>query len=329
MGLCVASPGRGSFWTDSSQRNSSEVTTFLRSLVNGIASADAQGTFVSNYKISKKSAIAQLEFCVPIRLLLVLYSDGLLVSCSVSKKGLKPVESIKAEKSLGSGDAVCTSIAGDQQILAVGTRRGVVELYDLAESGYSMDDTGSVSCIAWTPDNSAFAVGWKLRGLTVWSVSGCHLMSTIRQIGLSSVSSPVVKRNQDCKYEPLMGGTSLMQWDEYGRGVSGITYIRQVIYGEDRLLVVQSEDTDELKMLHLNLPVSYISQNWPVQHVAASKDGMYLVVAGLHGLILYDIMLKKCRVFGDISQEQKIQCKGLLWMGKIVVLCNYIDSSNM
>lgn len=57
------------------------------------------------------------------------------MSCSVSKKGLKPVESIKVEKSLGNGDAVCTSVAGDQLILAVGTRRGVVELYDLANSG--------------------------------------------------------------------------------------------------------------------------------------------------------------------------------------------------
>lgn len=74
--------------------------------------------------------------------------------------------------------------------------------------------------------------------------------------------------------------------------------------------------------------VSYISQNWPVQHVAASKDGMYLAVAGLHGLIIYDIRFKKWRVFGDITQEQKIQCKGLLWMGKIVVVCNYIDSTN-
>jgi len=145
---------------------------------------------------------------------------------------------------------------------------------------FSMDDTGPVSCIAWTPDNSAFAVGWKLRGLTVWSVSGCRLMSTIRQIGLSSVSSPISKPNHDCKYEPLMGGTSLMQWDEHGyrlyaieersseriisfsfgkcclsRGVSGTTYTRQVIYGEDRLLIVQSEEIDELKMLHLKLPV--------------------------------------------------------------------------
>lgn len=74
--------------------------------------------------------------------------------------------------------------------------------------------------------------------------------------------------------------------------------------------------------------VSYILQNWPVLHVAASSDGMYLAVAGLHGLILYDIRLKRWRVFGDVTQEQQIQCRGLSWLGKIVVVCNYVDSSN-
>ncbi|XP_020218579.1 RAB6A-GEF complex partner protein 1 [Cajanus cajan] len=334
-------------------------------LENGLSPKSHPKVLMSNHIIPRKSEINQLELCLPLRLLFVLYSDGQLVSCSVSKKGLRQVDCIKAEKSLACDDAVCASVAQEQHILAVGTKRGTVELYDLAESasliravslydwGYSVDDTGPVSCIAWTPDNSAFAVGWKLRGLTVWSVSGCRLMSTVRQIGLSSMSSPIAKPNHDCKYEPLMGGTSLMQWDEYGyrlyaieagsserilsfsfgkcclsRGVSGTTYIRQVIYGEDRLLIVQSEETDELKMLHLKLPVSYISQNWPVQHVAASQDGMYLAVAGLHGLILYDIRMKRWRVFGDVTQEQKIQCKGLLWLGKIVVVCNYVDSSN-
>ncbi|XP_065859676.1 uncharacterized protein [Euphorbia lathyris] len=356
----------GAFELDPYQHENNEVAVSPHSLINGLASGSASEGLVSNHSITLKSAVTQLEFCYPMRLLFVLYSDGQLLSCSVTKKGLKQPEFIKVEKKLGSGDAVCASVASDQQILAVGTRRGVVELYDLAESaslirtvslydwGYSVDATGPVSCIAWTPDNSAFAVGWKLRGLAVWSLSGCRLMSTIRQIGLSSASSPKVKPNQDCKYEPLMGGTSLMQWDEYGyklyaieegslerilafsfgkcclsRGVSGMTYVRQVIYGEDRLLVVQSEDTDELKILHLNLPVSYLAQNWPVQHVAASKDGMYLAVAGLHGLILYDMRFKKWRVFGDITQEQRIQCKGLLWLGKIVVVCNYVESSNM
>ncbi|GJU72336.1 Rab6A-GEF complex partner protein 1-like protein [Tanacetum coccineum] len=334
-------------------------------LSNGITSGGTQGVKLSKHSLPRKSAITYLEFSLPLRLLFVLFSDGQLVVCSVSKRGLKQADSIKPEYWLGSDDAVCVSVSPDQQILAVGTRKGVIELYEISEPvslirsvslhdwGYSMDDTGAVSCIAWTPDSSAFAVGWKLRGLTVWSISGCRLMSTIRQIGLNSVSSPGIKQSPDGNYEPLMSGTSFMEWDEYGyrlyaveagsserilafsfgkcclnRGVSGKTHVRQVIYGEDRLLVVQSEDTDELKLMHLNLPVSYISQNWPVLHVAASEDGMYLAVAGLHGLILYDIRLNRWRFFGDVTQEQKIQCTGLLWMGKIVVVCNYIESSN-
>ncbi|KAJ7951173.1 Quinoprotein amine dehydrogenase, beta chain-like protein [Quillaja saponaria] len=355
----------GAFELEPDICDSNQASQLPHSVENGLSPKGNLRVLTSNPNVSRRSAIIQLELCFSLRLLFVLYSDGELVSCSISKKGLKQADSIKAEKCVASGDAVCASVASELRILAVGTRRGIVELYDLAELaslirsvslydwGYSMEDTGPVGCIAWTPDNSAFAVGWKLRGLTVWSVSGCRLMSTVRQIGLSSVSSPIGKPNQDCKYEPLMGGTSLMQWDEYGyrlyaieegsservlafsfgkcclnRGVSGTTYIRQVIYGEDRLLIVQSEETDELKMIHLNLPVSYISQNWPVQHVAASKDGMYLAVAGFHGLILYDIHLKKWRVFGDVTQEQKIQCKGLLWLGKIVVVCNYTVTSN-
>ncbi|KAF7123198.1 hypothetical protein RHSIM_Rhsim12G0103300 [Rhododendron simsii] len=76
-------------------------------------------------------------------------------------------------------------------------------------------------------------------------------MSTICQIGLSSVSSLVVKPNQDCKFEPMMGGTSLMHWDEY---------VYRLYAVEERSLE-QSEDIDELKILHLHLPVMYSSQS--------------------------------------------------------------------
>ncbi|CAA0819359.1 Unknown protein [Striga hermonthica] len=358
----------GAFFLDVSRHEKSGTNILSNHLGNGLITSGIQGVDVSNHVnhiVPQSSAVVHLEYSMTLRLLLVLFSDGKLIQCSVSKRGLKLTESILVERRLVSEEVVCASVSPEQQILAVGTLKGIVELYDLADSaslirsvslhdwGYSVEDTGPVSCIAWTPDNSAFAVGWKLRGLTVWSVSGCRLMSTIRQIGLSSVSSPVVKPNQDFKYEPVMGGASLMHWDEHGfrlyvieqrsheriiafsfgkcclnRGVSGTTYVRQVIYGEDRLLIVHAEDTDELKILHLNLPVSYISQNWPILHVAASRDGMYLAVAGLHGLILYDIRLKRWRVFGDVTQEQQIQCRGLLWLGKIVVICNYVDSSN-
>ncbi|XP_051192132.1 uncharacterized protein [Lolium perenne] len=309
-------------------------------------------------------AIVGVELSVKLRLLVALYSDCQVALCTVGKKGLKQTSGVRVERWLNTGDAMCTSVASDQQVLAVGCARGVVELYDLAENarhmrtvslfdwGYSVEDTGPVTCISWTPDNCAFAVGWKFRGLTVWSVSGCRLMCTIRQAGSNSALSPMVKPSAQ-KFEPLMGGTSHIQWDDYGyklfaveeslservlafsfakcclnRGLSSTTYIRQILYGEDRILLVQPDDTDELKILHLNIPVSYSSQNWPVLHVVASDDGMYLAVAGSHGLVLYDLRNKRWRFFGDVTQEQKIQCKGLLWLGKIVIVCNYVESSN-
>ncbi|KAH9320719.1 hypothetical protein KI387_015358, partial [Taxus chinensis] len=322
-------------------------------------------TSISGKKTASHHNISRLELSLALRLLVVVFGDGHILLCSTTKKGLGQMDGIKAERWLGVSDAVCTAVAPEQEILAVGTRRGTVDLYDLEDGatlvrtvslydwGYSVEDTGAVNCIAWTPDNCAFAVGWKLRGLTVWSASGCRLMSTIRQIGINSASSPMLKSNQEYKCEPMVGGVACMGWDEYGyrlfaveqrtaervlaipfgkcclnRGISGATHMRQVIYAEDRVLIVQSEDDDELKLQHLVLPVSYISQNWPVLHVAASKDGTYLAIAGRQGLILYDLRSKRWRVFGDVTQEQRIHCEGLLWLGKIVVICNYNSSSN-
>ena len=87
-------------------------------------------------------------------------------------------------------------------------------------------------------------------------------------------------------------------------------------------------DVQLIIILLFSEQVSYSSQNWPVLHVVASDDGMYLAVAGSHGLVLYDLRNKRWRFFGDVTQEQKIQCKGLLWLGKIVIVCNYVESSN-
>lgn len=81
-----------------------------------------------------KYAIKQLELSLPLRLLVVLNSHGQVTICSISKKGLKQTDSIKAEWWLNTDDVMCTSIAPEQHILAVGCSRGVVELYDLADS---------------------------------------------------------------------------------------------------------------------------------------------------------------------------------------------------
>ena len=87
------------------------------------------------------SKIIQLELSLLLRLLIVLNSVGEVALCSISKKGLKQTGSIKAERWLNTEDAMC-----DQQILAVGCSRGVVELYDLA---HSVSHLRTVSLYDW------------------------------------------------------------------------------------------------------------------------------------------------------------------------------------
>ncbi|GFZ06806.1 quinoprotein amine dehydrogenase, beta chain-like [Actinidia rufa] len=124
----------GAFGLNFLKHNGNEATKLSYSRDNGLASEGVKGASIPSHYLSQRSAIMQLEFSLPLRLLFVIFLDGQLALCSVSKKGLKQAESIEAEKWLESGDVACASVAAEQQILAVGTRRGVVELYDLAES---------------------------------------------------------------------------------------------------------------------------------------------------------------------------------------------------
>nr|CAB3447896.1 unnamed protein product [Digitaria exilis] len=80
------------------------------------------------------SSIVHVELSVKLRLLVALYSGCHIAICTVGKKGLKQPGSIRVERWLDTDDAMCTSVASEQQILAVGCSRGVVELYDLAEN---------------------------------------------------------------------------------------------------------------------------------------------------------------------------------------------------
>ncbi|GJP42311.1 hypothetical protein CLOM_g1893 [Closterium sp. NIES-68] len=369
--------------------------------------------------------VAQMVYSPLLRLIAVVLLDGRVVLCSTGERGLRPVEEVTPEKWVGVVDAATVAVGARQQLLAVGSRRGTVELFDLARSslhlrtislfdwGYSLEDTGAVACICWSPDNLAFAVGWKLRGLAVWSVSGCRLMCTIRQGSMSllppsssssssssstiptatpatttttttptssSASDPASTPGSAAagaatagsataavvrSSEPMVGGVAAVAWGEEGyqlvaaeagvvgevaagvrgrqagrlvqfafarqcssKAVAGSSHVWQAMAGADRVLLVQSNEEEELRVQHLVIPQTYMGVNWPVRHVAASDDGSYLAVAGRRGVILHNLRSKKWRVFGDVMQERAIKCEGLLWLGKIIIVCNHRVASH-
>lgn len=326
------------------------------------------GSFGDDAKTPKRaSGLSQLLVSAELHLLVAIFTEGTVALCNINGKGSKEVAEVTPERWVGVFDAVCASIAHDQQYLAVGTRRGSVELFNLADCasylrtislvdwGYTVEDTGPVSQVTWTPDNRAFAVGWANRGLAVWSASGCRLMCTIRQGSLSNSqsSSPRVDSDRSMS-EPMVQGVAALAWGHHAyelfavergstlrffefrfakssasQNIAGITDTWQLMHGADRVLLVQSDENNDVRSHHLVITHSYILDNWPIVHVAGNEDGSYLAIAGRQGLILHDVQMKKWRVFGDVLQERQVHCAGVVWLGKIVVLCNFRKSSNL
>lgn len=67
-----------------------------------------------------------------------------------------------------------------QSYLSPGAWHATVTL-SLSEWGYTSEMIGSVGCLEWSPDGNVLAVGYSgTKGLSVWTQSGCRVMSTTR-----------------------------------------------------------------------------------------------------------------------------------------------------
>lgn len=85
-------------------------------------------SFGDDAKTPKRaSALSQLQVSAELHLLVAIFTEGTVALCNISGAEVTP------ERWVGVFDAVCASIAHDQQYLAVGTRRGSVELFNLAD----------------------------------------------------------------------------------------------------------------------------------------------------------------------------------------------------
>jgi len=78
---------------------------------------------------------------------------------------------------------------------------------------------------------------------------------------------------------------------------------------------------------HLQIPPTYISDNWPVRCVAVSLDGVHVAVAGRRGVALFNDRTRRWRVFGDVTQERSFDVCTLAWVKDCVVICNQVSTS--
>lgn len=115
-----------------------------------------------------------------------------------------------------------------------------------------------------------------------------------------------------------------------------------VLVGSDRLLLIsqcpekviqqgmhgfgRSSDADNLdespqvSTRHVKVPQQYLDNAYPVKKASISFSGNDVAIAGSKGIAVYQSLINKWRLFGDVSQEKKIKVHHLKWLSDDVIL---------
>jgi hypothetical protein len=81
------------------------------------------------------------------------------------------------------------------------------------------------------------------------------------------------------------------------------------------------EDSNDLDIMHVLVPQSYLVNSWPLRNVSVAAGALDIAAAGSRGFVVYDRRSGKWRLFGDVGQERAFVAQHLGWLPDIVVVC--------
>ncbi|KAI8805518.1 RIC1-domain-containing protein [Cladochytrium replicatum] len=221
---------------------------------------------------------------------------------------------------------------------------------------------GIVNTMEWSYDGYGLAVGWSLGGVSVWSAFGRLLMSTVSEDTFVQTPDGVSDQLPEAYFHGVRelfwgpGSYELFMLPHFGtEGAPTEIYVisfaksaislfntmdnvRNVfLVCDDRILLYEGNNK-EFDVMNLDLvqwdtlqiPVMYITQNWPIRYATVSPSGNFLAIAGKRGLAHYSTESKRWKLFGNEQQEQSFVVRGgMLWHRNIlIVACQDVMTSD-
>ncbi|KAJ3373523.1 hypothetical protein HDU91_006466 [Kappamyces sp. JEL0680] len=211
----------------------------------------------------------------------------------------------------------------------------------------------AVTCLAWSSDGYALGAAWGYGGLSVWSVYGCLLTSTVSEDTFVHASDGVVRDTE----ERFFTGVQDLFWapgDYFLFVLPAPTVEREIvleiyllefakssiltslsnqhntnvcIIASDRLLMydgIQSDTSmvglDPLNWQTVHIPAMYLASNWPIKYAAATTNGQFIAVSGTRGFAHYNFASERWKFFGNEQQEQGFQVSGMLWYRTLIIV---------
>lgn len=247
------------------------------------------------------------------------------------------------------GPAIRSAINARFSLVAVGCQKGSIYLYNIRDFQGSVHlvrrivtpatSLGSIQVMKWSSDGYSLFAGYE-NGWALFSV-----------YGLLNASSFLSSQDQKLKESWLDGiveaswafsgdlvfvvsndrlklwGIPILRWSACGNYTLE-NLQRPVLYTETKLMLYRGHeqsdlttiDRDALLWLHVHIPASYISENWPIKYVSSSGDGRYLAVSGVRGLTHYSIHSGRWKLFPEDFMDREFTVRGgLLWYGHILI----------
>lgn len=76
-----------------------------------------------------------------------------------------------------------------------------------------------------------------------------------------------------------------------------------------------------LTIQNLQLPAAYVSNNWPMRYACISADARLIAVAGRRGLVHYNSLSGRWKLFDSGIQEQSFKVQGgMQWYGSTLIV---------
>ena len=261
--------------------------------------------------------------------------------------------------------ATCAAFHRGSRRLALGTADGEIRVYDdamtseaakprrvfgLSSWGFGVEDTGALAHASWSNDGRALAVGWRRRGVSVWSESGCLLMCTLHHGGGDGAAgpsfSPRATHTKDeevpemgaCLAPPAWGvgdyalfvpvrsesGSKVLEY-ALAKSVSNSRVAPRsydgghddasLLLGDDRIFIVASNATSTRVHARQEVcPSEYVRRQWPMCVAGMSPSGDRVAVGGVRGCVVFDTRGETWSQLGDVEEENSFEAIAFDWV---------------
>lgn len=210
---------------------------------------------------------------------------------------------------------------------------------------------GPVSFLSWTSDGYAISVGYEECGMSTWSVYGNMLFTSSELEEISNeenLKDTYMKGIQHLFWGPGNHHLFVLSKDKLKPEESGLfilpfvksaltSYLHSdnakkgLLQMDDRMLLYNNSgdyqenntaiDPAAVAWTHIQYPLLYITDNWPIRYTSISSDGNYIAIAGKRGLAHYNTISNRWKLFGNQQQEQSFIVRGgMIWHKTILVV---------